>query len=139
MEHYTLLEDLHIMCVTARSFPDGIMEAFATLEKKLPQAICERPFFGISKPNAQGTIVYKAGVEAVEMAEGNQYGLETFTLPKGTYLTETLHDFRDNMALIGATFQRLLDTPLLDPSSHCIEWYKGADDVMLMVKLTNKE
>lgn len=32
METYFLKEDIKVFCITAKSFPEGIMEAFARLE-----------------------------------------------------------------------------------------------------------
>jgi hypothetical protein len=135
MEQYIQTEDLSIICATARLFPDGILEAFRSLEKAIGDNIAHRPFFGISKPNEKGTIIYKAGVLETKEGEAESYGFETFTLSKGTYLTETLIDWKKRPQSIGEVFQKLLSDPRLDPSSSCVEWYKGQEDVMCMVKL----
>lgn len=133
MKNFTLQEDIRLLYVTAKKFPDGILDAFKELEGKLPD--CDRPFYGISKPNEKGVIVYKAAALEKEKGEGGNAGLETFVIPNGEYLTETLYDFKQNPTVFGDCFDRLLRTPQLDPASYCIEWYKSEEEVLCMVKL----
>jgi hypothetical protein len=134
METLILKEDLSIFYVAAKSFPDGIQEAFDKLAKTLPTTE-GRTFFGISHKNHEGTIIYKAGVLAFYKGEGKTFGLETYIIKKGEYLTETIHDWKKNMAAIGSTFQVLLADPRLDTTGACVEWYKPNDEVMCMVRL----
>lgn len=138
MEKFRLNEDVKVFCKKAESFPEGIMDAFRALEGLHPE-ICQRPFYGISYPGPDGDIIYKAAVREAFEGEGAQYGLETFTIPQGNYATETILEFRKNPpGLIGAAFQRLLQTPGLERFP-CVEWYKGPDEVMCMVKVNLQE
>ena len=134
MERINLDKDLRIMCVTARSFPDGIQDAFMELEKRAGNAICDRPFFGLSHPNREGTILYRAGVLVEEEGEAERFGFDLIVLPKGEYLTKMILDWKKKVSLIGQTFQKLIHHPDLDPEAFCIEWYKGENDVLCMVK-----
>jgi len=134
MEKYELKEDVRVFCVKAKSFPDGVVEAFQTIEKIDP-AMKARTFYGISNPDQTGKIIYKAAVVEAYEGEGAKYGYETFIIKKGEYMTETIHDFMKNIPEIGLTFQRLLTTPRLDLNSSCVEWYKSSSEVMCMVKL----
>ena len=67
--------------------------------------------------------------------EGEKYGCETFTIPKGEYLTETIVDFMDNIEVIPNSFKKLLSHPRLDKKFPCLEWYKSSKKVMCMVRL----
>ncbi|MFD1258996.1 transcriptional regulator [Mucilaginibacter terrae] len=132
MEKYILKEDLRILCVTAGSFPEGIQKAFNTLENLIGGKE-NRTFFGISKPE-NGIIIYKAGALEAYPNEGTQHGFETIILQKGTYLTELVHNFKQNTSYIEIAFQQLLNSPDLDPASFCVEWYKD-NDILCMIKL----
>ncbi len=52
--------DLNLVCVRAKSFPQGIEEAFKTLENKIPNQQ-ERECYGIYEENKSG-IIYRAGM-----------------------------------------------------------------------------
>ena len=135
MEKYELKNDVKVFCATAKSFPEGVAGAFQTLENIDP-SIRKRPFYGISCPDKSGKIIYKAAVTEAFDGEGKQYGMETFTITKGVYMTETVFDFiKDPETIIGNTFQKLLKTPNLDRQSSCIEWYKSNTELMCMVRL----
>jgi hypothetical protein len=135
MEKYTLENDVNILYVTAKSFPDGIQEAYDALDKKLGTTE-GRTFYGISYMY-DGKIIYKAAAAENFDGEGGQLGCETMTVKKGNYLTETILDWKENMPAFGPTFQKLLDTPQLDQNSFCVEWYKSDKEVMCMVKLVD--
>jgi hypothetical protein len=134
MENYSLKNDLKVFCVTAKSFPDGILQAFLTLEKMLP-SIEDRTFFGLSYMK-DGTIVYKAAVLESYEGEGEKNGCETFTIKKGEYLTETIVNWRESIERIGYAFETLLADPRLDTTFPCVEWYKDPD-VMCMIRMDN--
>lgn len=134
METRQQKEDIKVVCHKAKSFPDGIEEAFRTLENTIPKS-CDRPFYGLSKPEINGQIVYRAAVQEGSAEEAKQYGFESFTIPKGLYLTETVKDWMSKPHVIGDTFMQLLDDPRLDPASYCIEEYKKSGEVVCMVKL----
>ena len=129
-----LNDEVRIVCVTAKSFPAGIMEAFETLEKVHP-SISDKAFYGISYMNAKGEIVYKAAAEENFEGEGEQLGLETFVIPKGEYLSKTVYEFLKNPQQIGEVFRSLLADPRLDTTVPCVERYKGMDEVQCMVKI----
>lgn len=134
METYQFKNDLKIFCVTAKSFPQGIGEAFHTLEQSLPN-FAERTFFGISYPDEKGGLIYKAGASSIGEEDTND--LEIFTIKKGTYLTEVLLNWRQNETSIADAFRKLGDAqPETVPPG--IEWYTG-EDVLCMLRLENQE
>ncbi len=134
MEIYNLKNDLKIFCVTAKSFPYEIKQAFGALISMLP-SIDDRTFFGIAYQNKVGDMIYKAAVLESFEGEAEELGCEKFTIEKGEYLTETLKDWKKNESMIGLTFRKFSESKY-NATFPCVEWYKG-DDVMCMVKLNN--
>lgn len=134
MEKYTLDKDLYLICVRATSFPDGIQAAFQKLEQTDP-SIPTRTRYGISHGNKTG-IIYWAAVEEAFKGEGYTFGLEQYTIKKGVYATEMLRNIQGKEEQIGRAFDTLLSNPKLDRLGECIEWYKGENEVLCMVRLT---
>jgi hypothetical protein len=134
METFQLEKDIHVFCVTAKSFPGGVMAAFDTLGAMLPKGD-QRAFFGISRPDEKGAIIYKAAVEEQYEGEGKEHGCEPFLIKKGTYLAEALHNWRDQTALFQIAFNKLLQDKRMDMNFPCLEWYKSDDEVMCMIRL----
>lgn len=134
MEKYNINKDINLLCVQAESFPDGIKPAFQKLEKIVGDPK-KRDFYGISYPDGKGSLVYKAAAEEEFDGEAKQKLCESFVVRKGTYLTETIMNFMENIPLIGETFDRLLTTPELDQTFPCVEWYKSDKEVVCMVRL----
>jgi len=131
-------KDIPVLCAAAPSFPDGIMEAYDAIEKAFPDRK-GRMFYGISKPNEQGVIVYKAAIEQKSAEEGKTSNLEAFTIPAGTYVSETVQDFSFNPSeKIGGAFRTLLTDPRIDPTSWCIEQYIGDDTVKCMMRIVEE-
>jgi len=137
IEKYELEKDISVMYVEADSFPLGIKAAFEKLEEVIPGKE-ERTFFGISHADKSGKIIYKAAAWEKYEGEGESYGLEIFRIGKGVYVGELISDYKNNISLIGNTFQKLLKDPRLDTDSYCLEWYKGCDDVLCLVKLGDR-
>lgn len=81
MEKYTLDKDITLFYVTAVSFPGGVLAAHQQLHSLIPFST-QRKYFGISFPDATGTIIYKAAAEELIEGEGKEKGLETFLLKK---------------------------------------------------------
>jgi len=133
MKEYELTNDMVVLYVPAESFPEGIQPAFDQLEARL-SAENNRTLFGISWPDQQGKIRYKAAAEEKYDGESKIYGLDTFTITKGTYIGELINGYKKNVQRVGTTFRQLLHHPALDTNSYCLEWYKG-NDVLCMVKL----
>lgn len=132
MDSFSLSEDIKVMCITANSFPDGIEAAHQQLHAHFPQKE-ERRFFGISKPNKQGKIIYKAAAEELREGETASLGLEAFRIKKGHYNTFYIKDYTENPNWIREAFEVLLGQAEVDPDGYCVEWYIGANDVKCMV------
>jgi len=132
----TLEKDINVFCVTASSFPDGILEAHQKLHSLVPFSL-ERKYFGLSRPE-NGIIVYKAAAQELQPGEGEKLNCETLVLKEGNYIDRTIHDYMKNIPEIGKTFQELLQTPGLDPQGYCVEWYISDKDVRCMIRLNSQ-
>jgi hypothetical protein len=70
-----------------------------------------------------------------EWIRQNLLYLEKFTVKKGTYIAETLSDWRGREHVFGETFQKLCADPRLDPKGYCVEDYHHNGDVTCMVRI----
>ncbi|MDP4262687.1 MAG: transcriptional regulator [Bacteroidota bacterium] len=134
METYHFEKDISVICVTAPSFPEGISEVYHQLHSVLP-SMEGRNFFGISYPNREGAIIYKAAAEEAFEGEAEKQGCEIFTINKGSFTSKTLIDWRKDETIIGRTFRELLSDPCIDKNGYCLEVYNGKNEVKCMVRL----
>jgi hypothetical protein len=133
MEKFTLDKSIKVFCITAKSFPDGVMEAHRKLHELVP-LLSQRRYFGISRPD-KGVIIYKAAAEELEDGEAEKLGLEPFVIKSGEFISITIPDFAKDMQSIGRAFKELLASPDIDPDGYCLEWYLNEKDVRCMVPL----
>lgn len=136
MEVLHLDHDIDTFCVTATSFPDGVLAAHQQLHGQLPTTEGRR-FFGISYPNEQREIIYKAAVEEAFEDEGRRYGREPFTIRRGPYVGMLVHDYMKDIPAIGRAFEKLLTHPNIDPEGYCVEEYIDDHLVRCMVPLVD--
>ncbi len=134
MEIYKIEKDITLMYVEAASFPDGIEEAFKKLEALLPKQE-NRNFFGISYMGENNNIIYKAAAEESYPGESEKYHLNSFTVRNGNYISETITNWRNNVSLIGSTFQKMLQQQNIKPDGYCLEIYINETDVQCLVPL----
>jgi len=134
MEKYFIDKDIKVFYVTATTFPEGVGGAFKKLLSLFPGAD-KRTLYGISYPDRNGRIIYRAAVEESFPGEGGQNGCETFLIKKGTYLSELLIDWKKDESIVGRTFQELLKHPDLDKNGYCLEIYPNEKDVRCLVPL----
>lgn len=135
MKKITLNEDLKVFYVTAKSFPDGIQEAMEKLHTIVPFST-KRNYFGISRPEDGGAIVYRAATEELEKGEAERLNCDTLILKKGKYISLKVYDFRKDVSGIRKAFEELLKQPDLDPQGYCVEWYAtDKEEVTCMIRL----
>jgi hypothetical protein len=132
MEEHISNQEIRLFCTPIRSFPDSIPESFNNLEQLLSRE--GRTFYGISHGGKNG-IVYKVAVTENFEGEGKKYGFDSFVITKGTYLTETIMNWKTQTKTIEVIFNKLLSDPRLDHSFPCLEWYKSDRELVCMVKL----
>lgn len=123
-----------LFCVTAKSFPDGIVEAHKTLHKQIPLRQ-NRNYYGISYMNNEQKIIYKAAVEEAKDGELKDLDLETFEVKKGNYYSITVKNFEQNIPRIKEAFDELKSNPEIDPNGVALEWYSDGPDCKCMIRL----
>jgi predicted transcriptional regulator YdeE len=132
-EKYFIDKDIKVACVKASSFPMGIGEAYHKLGATLP-ASEQRKFYGISYADKDGNIIYRAAANELHDGEAEEFGLETFTIRQGEYISEFLEDWKKDETQIGKIFQKLLSDPRINrEQGYCLEIYPNAKDVRCMV------
>jgi len=136
METQNLKESLRVFYIEASSFPNGVKGAHEKLHS-LVHSNKNRRFFGISWGGSDGNIIYKAAAEELYEGEGEKYGCETFTIEKGNYISDTLHDWQRDESQIGRKFREMLKDPRVDKNGYCVEEYASDKDLICMVKLND--
>lgn len=135
METIIVNKDIRVFYVTAKSFPEGVMEAWNKLHT-LIRSSETRTYYGLSRPE-KDMIVYKAAVEESYPGEAVNTNSETLIIKSGKYIASVIPDYMKAMHKFREVFQELLSTPGLDPDGYCIEWYYNEKDVKCMVRLRN--
>ena len=134
MEKFTIEEDIKVFCETAKSFPEGIVEAHKELESIL-SCSKQRRYFGISSRNAKGIVNYDAAAEEIYQGEAEELGCEKFVIQSGQYISILIEDYIADIKAIAKAFQLLIAYPGIDPEGYCIEWYLNEKNVRCMVRL----
>jgi len=134
METILQEQDIKVFYVTATSFPDGIRDAHEKLHALVPFST-DRKYFGISRPENNGLIVYRAAAEEIKKGEAERLNCGTLILKKGKYISLAIHDYMKDIQSINKAFQQLLYFPGLDPQGYCVEWYVTNKDVKCMIRL----
>ncbi|MES2514052.1 MAG: transcriptional regulator [Bacteroidota bacterium] len=134
MQFYSLEKDISVFCVTASSFPEGVLAAHQKLHSYVSFNE-NRNYFGISAPDKTGTIVYKSAAEEMEPSELSKHNLEPFVIKKGSYSYIDIRDFEKNIPAIKKAFDELITNPDIDPQGCCVEWYLKSNLVRCMIRL----
>ncbi|HTE12508.1 MAG TPA: hypothetical protein VK645_16105 [Chitinophagaceae bacterium] len=135
METIKLDNDIRVFYVTAKTFPEGISDATKELHKLFAFSK-ERKIFGLSRPENNGKIVYRAAAEELKEGEATELNCETLIIKKGNYIYLTVTDFRKDIMSIDRAFKQLLEEPDLDPRGYCVEWYSNDKEaVKCMIRL----
>lgn len=132
MEIFDLNEDIKVFCITATSFPDGILDAHERLHGIIPFSI-DRKYFGISRPE-NNLIIYKAAVEELPN-ESRKYDLEPFLIKKGKYISTVVENYAKEPQDIRTAFEKLTSYSGIESDGYCIEWYINDSDVRCMIRL----
>ena len=136
MKRIKIEKDIKVFYIQAKSFPDGVLEAFQKMHS-LIEFPPQRRNFGISQPE-NGQIVYKVASEELIKGDLEKHNLNEFIIPHGEYIGIEIKNFRDDLSSIKKAFDKLIDSPDIDKNGYCIEEYKGTDDVFCMVRLKDK-
>jgi DNA gyrase inhibitor GyrI len=134
MQTTSINQNITLACITATSFPAGVPQSHQQIQAIFPNS-SQRRIYGISRPNEQGIIVYKACIEIAEPSEATALGLETFVIPSGTYQVIAVKDYPNNLGAIREAFQVLTAHADMDPDGYCIENYLNEKDMECLFKL----
>jgi hypothetical protein len=135
MEIINLNDNIKVFYVTAKTFPPGIREATQKLHS-LFEFSKDRRIFGLSRPENNSGIVYRAAAEVMFSGEAEALRCETMVIAKGKYLAVVVEDFRKDIMSIDRAFKQLLNQPDLDPQGYCVELYAtDREAVTCMIRL----
>jgi len=138
MEHFILETDIKVYCISASSFPDGVMAAHQALHGMVSFNE-QRKYFGLSRPENNEVIVYKAAAEELISGELSDKNLEVVIIKKGNYQCISIHNFMTDIPAIGKAFEQLTALTDIDPEGYCVEWYITQQDVRCMVRLKTQD
>ncbi len=133
MNNFNYEKDIKVLCVSVKSFPDGIQEAFDTLFSKVNGS--GRTVYGISHGTKDGKIIYKAAVSELSSGEAELYNFESFIIQSGAYLGKEIKNWKENMSDIGKTFGILLQDPRVKRDDYCLEIYFNETDLHCLVPI----
>lgn len=133
MEMIQFEKDIPVRCITAESFPDGVLAAHQMLHRQVPFS-AERGYYGISWGQGAG-IVYRAAAGELFEGELKESGLEVFVIRKGNYRIETIRDYMNDLPAIGKTFAKMLQEPGIHPQGYCLEIYINDKDMQCLTLL----
>lgn len=136
MNNYVFDTDVKVFCITATSFPEGLPAAYGKLHAEYPPEN-GRTYFGISYPDGNGGLVYKAAVALNETDTPPGAPYEPFTIRKGTYVGKDIKNFMQDLQSVGTLFRELIALPEIEPNGYCLELYLNPNDVRCMVPLAS--
>jgi predicted transcriptional regulator YdeE len=132
MTTITIPNDIPVFGVQAKSFPDGVGEAYDRLVKMIPGGF-SRSYYGISFME-NGKMIYYAAAEELNPGEAEKYSCERLSIKKGKYLAEELRNWRSKIHQVKDVFQRLVEDQRTDKTTPGVEWYKNEDEMLCMIK-----
>jgi len=131
MDSLILGEDIVVAYISAIDL-QNTSSALEKLRSFFPN-IQERRTFRISTNYGKGETIYKVAAEALP-SEAEKFGLETFTINHGAYMSFYITDYRNDPDSISHAFELLKGQQEADPNAHCVEWFIGEDDVKCLVR-----
>ena len=122
--------EIPVLFVRAADHPDAIRQAWTLLEERLGD-LRGRKFFGAFDVASSE---YRACVQVREQDDPAALGLESATLPGGTYLRARLRGEPPAVyERIGSTFEALAKRALPDETRPSVEFYRRRDEIDLLL------
>jgi predicted transcriptional regulator YdeE len=132
MKIYHQQHDQRVFGRLVRTFPNGIGDAFDTLMKTIGDD--KRSYYGISKMDDKGGILYWAAAEEKAAGEAEKYKCERMVIPDGDYLSETVLNWKEKTDCIKDVFHEMMKDARADVTKPCIEWYCKEDEMLCLIK-----
>ena len=136
MKTRILEEPIELLCIRAKTFPEGIMEAFQEIKNRFGDQ-AGKECFGFTMQGESG-LIYWAAIRRSAVTLSEQEGLELLTIEPGTYATQSIDHWQSKIELIGQTFEKLFSNEEVDPKSPGIEWYQNENELVCMAKMRNQ-
>src|SRR5215212_1003410 len=95
-------KDLRLMAVRAKKFPEGVVDAYQELEKKIVGGPKGRKFYGLSQGDDGKNISYWA-CALVNDSESIPAGCEELTAKAGNYIAQQISNWRGREEILGQT------------------------------------
>ena len=121
------IDDIDVMYVVAEGGTSGAPAAFAVIEAALG-SLSGRRFFGIHDGDE-----YRACVAAQDGDDPDALGLASGRIPGGDYERTRLADWQRHVDQIGPTFDAMAAAAEPDWSRPCIESYRSANELLLLL------
>ena len=134
METITINQDIPIIYLNALSFPEGIQAAHEQLQTIVPLTE-QRIKFGLSRPENNDKIVYKAALQELIVGEAARLNLQSMFISKGSYYCITIENYNENLTKIGEAFYKLTAMPDIDPQGYCVEEYVNEQEMKCLIKI----
>ena len=126
------LDDIDVMCVVGdpkTPIAGQAPLAFQVLEAPL-NTLRGRKFYGVAAGKT-----FRACVALVPEEIGIELPHTSWTIPGGRYARCRIKNWNGDTTIIGPTFERLVAEVNLDDRRPSIEFYRGQDDLILMVPI----
>lgn len=133
METYNIEKDIQVFGKPVPSFPMGIKYAYDSLVEIVPDAL-RRSYYGLSRFDEKGSIIYFATVEEAYPGEGKIYHLDTHSVEKGEYISAVVLNWYTKTDSIKEVFHELMQHPQADLTKSCVEWYKSDYEMLCMIR-----
>lgn len=133
MKTRILQEPIELLCVRAKTFPEGIMDAFQEVKHRFGDQ-AGKECFGVTMQGESG-LIYWAAVRRSAVTLSEQEDLELLTIAPGTYATQSIDQWQSKIEQIGKTFEELFGNKEVDPKSPGIEWYLNENELACMAKM----
>ena len=119
------LEDIRVMCIVAIGGLEGIKDAWEKLEAPLP-SLKGRKFYG-TYLNGE----YRACVALRDDDNPASLGLDTWTIPGGTYGRRKIENWSEDTSEIAKTFAAMTAEYPVDTMRPGIEFYRSQKELIL--------
>lgn len=133
IESYVIASPILLWIFPAENFGEGIAQSFVQLANNLGHQGEKRDCYGIVTKEEEA-MVYYAGMSPLPADNDRPNTLKTYEILAGSYAMIRISDWNQNLLHIGPTFDQILKSGLVNPSSPCIEYYISENELYCMVQ-----
>jgi hypothetical protein len=130
------LEEVPVLRLKADFQGKGPAAAFSLLETKLP-SLKGRRFYGTFRFTSSGPEYY-ACVGRLESDDPEKMGLESSSIPGGSYARRKLMDWKSKLSELPGVFQEMGGQNDVDPARPSVEFYRSQQELHLLMPVRGK-